>query len=81
MKSEATKFMKDKEANDCGEASPKIILSDENLKTSAGENERSKMQNRAAQHREKSAKRKKRLIQPKTKSSSNLKWRKIFLKG
>ena len=53
MKSEATKFMKDKEANDCGEASPKIILSDENLKTSAGGNERSKMQNRAAQHKRK----------------------------
>jgi hypothetical protein len=54
MKSEVFKIMKNKEANDCGEASPKIILSDdEELKTSAGNHERRKVQKRAEQRKRK----------------------------
>ena len=53
MKSEELKLMKDGDASDCGDASPKLILSEGELKTSAGEYEQRKIQERADQRKRK----------------------------
>jgi hypothetical protein len=80
MKSEELTFMKDGNASDCGDASPKLILSDEKLKTSAGEHERRKMLMRAVQHKRKFGEAREE-IETFQNKKQQLKWRKNFPKG